>query len=328
MFNLLKIGHQVYKPKFIHETSFEVIGMHNIGIFGDTGIVGQEIQRILSCHDKVRIIYRKNSKREEGSKDFDLVFLATKDSNSMASASEMIDLGKKVIDMSGAFRLPKEQFEQWYGLQHSAPELLEKAVYGLPAYFKPEIAEAQLVANPGCYPTSVILALKPLEGLLQGEATVVSTSGNSGSGNSVEDQPNEVTYNYGTKHKHVPEMALYSGFDVNFTPIVLRSVFSGINTNMRVELADILKSLPGRDAAEKLRRTIGVSYEPEDNVSVVEDNCSKLWGTRDVVGTHKALIKIGEHGGYINPAEFNIQAKEDPTAGNAVRFSSGSDLLK
>ena len=101
----------------------------------------------------------------------------------MQFAKEALAAGARAIDMSGAFRLPKEMFEAGYDLIHTAPELVKEAVYGMPALFAKEIAEARLVGNPGCYPTSVILSLYPLKDMVTGEATVVATSGNSGARN-------------------------------------------------------------------------------------------------------------------------------------------------
>ncbi len=273
--------------------------MLKVGLFGDTGMVGQEIEKVLAHHDGVEIGFRQNSKRQEGSLEAcEVAFLATKDPESMKFAPQVLEVGKRVIDASGAFRLPLEQFEAGYHIQHEAPELLKEAVYGMPALFREEIAGARLVANPGCYPTSVILALHPLKGLVKGEATVVATSGNSGARAEVEDTPNELTYSFGKRHKHQPEMALYSGFDVNFTPIVLRSVFAGINANIRIELAKELKALPEEEAAQQLRAAITKAYVAEDLVFVVEDSAEKQWGTRDVVGTHKVLIKLGVDDGF------------------------------
>lgn len=283
--------------------------MIGVGIYGDTGMVGQELQKILAHHDQADVIFRQNSKRQEGElASCDVVFLATKDPESMTFAPEALAAGCKVIDMSGAFRLPRDQFEAGYGLTHTAPELLKEAVYGMPALFANEIASARLVGNPGCYPTSVILSLRPLQGLVQGEATVVATSGNSGARAEIEETPNEITYSFGKKHKHVPEMALYAKMAVNFTPVVLRSVFAGINANIRVELADDLKALDAADAAVKLRETIAGAYGADDLVKVVEDSADHLWGTRDVVGTHALVIKLGVDDGfvYINALEDNL----------------------
>lgn len=283
--------------------------MIGVGIYGDTGMVGQEIQKVLAHHDQAEVIFKQNSKRQEGTlADCDVVFLATKDPESMQFAPEALDAGCKVIDMSGAFRLPRELFESGYGLTHTAPELLKEAVYGMPALFAEQIASARLVANPGCYPTSVILALRPLKGRVQGEATVVATSGNSGARAEIEDTSNELTYSFGKKHKHVPEMKLYSGFDVNFTPVVLRSVFAGINSNIRIELADDLKKVSADEAANALRETIANAYVDDDLVKVVVDSSDHQWGTRDVVETHLLVIKLGVDDGfaYINALEDNL----------------------
>ena len=281
----------------------------SVGIYGDTGMVGQELERVLAHHDRATIGFRQNSRRRQGVLDeCDLVFLATKDPESMQFAPQALDAGARVIDMSGAFRLPKRLFESGYGLDHRAPELLEEAVYGMPALFADRIAGARLVGNPGCYPTSVILALKPLKEMVHGEATVVATSGNSGARREIEQEPDEVTYSFGRRHKHVPEMEFYSGFRVNFTPIVLRSVFAGINANIRIELADSLKALPAHEAGRQLVEAIASAYTNEDLVVPVEDSEDKQWGTRDVVGTHKLAIKVGVDDGfaYICAMEDNL----------------------
>ena len=101
-------------------------------------------------------------------------------------------------------------------------------------------------------------------------------------------------------------MVSYSGFEVNFTPIVLRSIFAGINANIRIELADSLKTLINEEAAQRLREAI--VYDTDDLVQVVEDDADHWWGTLDVVGTHKLLIKLGVEDGfaYINALEDNL----------------------
>ena len=113
------------------------------------------------------------------------MFLATPNETSAELAADVLALGAKVIDISGAFRLKAESaYPAWYGFDHPSPALLAEAVYGLTEWCGPELASARLVANPGCYPTSVLLALKPLLGLLRGGAPVVadSKSGVSGAG--------------------------------------------------------------------------------------------------------------------------------------------------
>jgi N-acetyl-gamma-glutamyl-phosphate reductase len=281
---------------------------YNVGIIGYTGMVGQELTRIfedgaygvLSREEAdVTISYRRNSSGEEGVlADCDVVFLATKDQASLDSVQECLDSGCKVIDMSGAFRLDKEKFEKWYKIEHTQPELLKEAVYGMPAINREKIKTARLIANPGCYATSVIIALYPIKDLVDGEATVVATSGNSGARKSIEDVSDDWAYSYGHKHKHVPEMALYSGVEVNFTPVVLRSVFKGINANIRVKLCEKLACLSDEEARVILEDRIKNAYGPLDLVSVVRDNAEKSFGTRAVNDTNAVNIKVNVEDGY------------------------------
>ena len=275
--------------------------MFKIGVFGDTGMVGTIITQLLSAHKQVQIVFRKNSTRTDGNlDDCDLCFLATKDAESMRYASEMLVQNKIVIDMSGAFRLPCKDFEKWYEITHSAPLLLSKAVYGMPALYAEKIRQANLIANPGCFATSVILALRPLVSLLapDQEAIIVSTSGNSGARKESELESNDITYSFGKKHKHVPEMNIYSNYTVDFTPVVLRSVFRGINTNIRVSLSDILKELPNEKAQALIEERIRSAYIPEDLIEIVQDSPDYLWGTRDVNNTNKMLLKIRVEDGF------------------------------
>ena len=264
-----------------------------IGIFGDTGMVGATIDKYLQRHSGVEVVLRRNSSRTIGSlAGCDLCFLATKDSESMKFAAEALDAGVRVVDMSGAFRLSARDFEKWYGMAHTAPELIGRAVYGLPAVFADLIRTAELVANPGCYPTSVILALRPLSGLVTGEVSVVATSGNSGARRETENESNEIAYSYGKKHKHVPEMHKYTGFDIDFTPIVLRSVFKGINANIKVRLSGELDCLPDEEAASALEDRLRSAYSADDLVFVERDTEEKTWGTKDVNDTNKMIIKV------------------------------------
>ena len=275
--------------------------MYYVGIVGYTGMVGQELTRIINQENNTefKIAFRMNSSERIGNvKDCDIVFLATKDKQSMMFAEEMRSYGLRVIDMSGAFRLSVDEFEKWYNLEHTKPELLKEAVYGMPALFAKEIKDANLIANPGCYATSVILPLNPIRDLVIGEATIVSTSGNSGARQTIEDESNDITYSYGHRHKHVPEMRRYSGVPVNFTPIVLRSVFRGINTNIRVGLNDELRSLSPNEATKVLEDKIKKAYVEEDLVFVVNDTQDKLYGTKDVNESNRLVVKVRVDEGY------------------------------
>lgn len=283
--------------------------MHKIGLVGYTGMVGQELQKVLANHDQVELVYRKNSAGEEGDlAQCEIVFLATKDLESMQFSKEALASGAKVIDMSGAYRLSIQDFESWYGMEHIAAELLEQAVYGMPAIFLQDIQKARLIANPGCYATSVILALHPLQGLIASDVSVVSTSGNSGARRECDETADEVTYSYGRKHKHVPEMERYTGFHVDFTPIVLRSVFKGINTNIRAKLSKELEEICPKEAQQRIEAAIRNAYCQEDRVFIVQDSGEKQYGTKDVNDTHDMLIKVRVDDGkvYINSLIDNL----------------------
>lgn len=127
----------------------------------------------------------------------------------------LVESGVRVVDLSGAFRLAAEAYPAWYGFEHPSPGWPGKAVYGLPEMFADEIAGAELVANPGCYPTAVALALAPLlsEGLLDpAHVTIDAKSGVSGAGRKPSDFVHHAMtegsvrpYRVGT-HQHTPEI--------------------------------------------------------------------------------------------------------------------------
>ncbi len=166
----------------------------------------------------------------------------------------------KIVDFSGDFRLKDFKiYEQWYGVKHIFPDLLKDAVYGLPEIYFDEIKKANFVANPGCYPTSIILALAPLlkEKVLDIETIVINSfSGLSGAGKSVtnpsiqlfiEASGNIIPYNVGRKHKHIPEieqqLSKIAGESVKiiFTPYVASfsvGMMSIINVKANEEIND------------------------------------------------------------------------------------------
>ncbi len=117
----------------------------------------------------------------------EVVFLALPHGLSLLAAPALLEAGARVVDLGGDFRLQDTAlFQRWYGIEHSAPELLREAVYGLPELFREQIANCRLVANPGCYPTAAILALLPLveAGAVDPSAVLIvdAKSGVSGAG--------------------------------------------------------------------------------------------------------------------------------------------------
>lgn len=146
----------------------------------------------------------------------DCVFCCLPHGASAAAVAELLPLDKKVIDLSADYRLnDPAEYTQWYGLTHPDPDRLHTTVYGLPEIYRDKIRMASLVANPGCYPTSAILALAPLirAGAISPDGLIIdSVSGVSGAGREPkahlhfpECNENFTAYGVGT-HRHMPEI--------------------------------------------------------------------------------------------------------------------------
>jgi len=218
---------------------------YKIGVVGFSGYSGQELVRLLASHpyaDPVLLEHRQDqggrpspvnhpqprrapctpeSVRAEG---LALVFLATPPEVSMDLAPALLNAGAKVIDLSGAFRLrDAATYSHWYKQQHTAPELLSEAVYGLPEFCRQRIRTARLIANPGCYPTAANLAIQPLiaAGVVDRSAGIVcdAKSGASGAGRkaSLKTSFCEIADNFSVysvlDHRHVAEVLMVSGLD-------------------------------------------------------------------------------------------------------------------
>ncbi|KUG28290.1 n-acetyl-gamma-glutamyl-phosphate reductase [hydrocarbon metagenome] len=247
-----------------------------VGLVGVTGYTGMELVRLLARHPALELV-RATSRAEAGktlvelyphvqglgigelsvtepdapslSSACRLVFLAVPHGAAMGYAAELLGAGLKVVDLSADFRLTDPGvYESWYGVEHRHPELLEQAVYGLPELNAQRIREATLVANPGCYPTSVILGLAPAlaKGLIEtGGIVADSKSGASGAGRKsqvgmlfCEVHDTFRAYNLG-KHRHTPEieqeLSKIAGADmmVSFNPHLVpidRGILSTIYT--------------------------------------------------------------------------------------------------
>jgi len=214
--------------------------MIKCGIVGATGYTGSELLRILATHPNVELKV-VTSRSEAGRRvdelftnlrgrldvlfsvpdievlsQCDLVFFATPNGIAMREVPALLDAGVKVIDLAADFRLQDVAvWEQWYGQTHACPDLLEEAVYGLPELNREAIGEAKLVANPGCYPTATVLALKPLleKGLVDPERLIADVkSGVSGAGRKAQvgtlmSEAGEGFAAYAVPgHRHAPEI--------------------------------------------------------------------------------------------------------------------------
>ncbi len=228
-------------------------------VYGATGYTGIELLRWLINHPYVKVsslVSQSYSGKklsdlfpffeksylgnkvllQEPDEDFDLAFLCLPHEASLELVPKLLEKGKKIIDLSGAYRIKNPlKYPEYYGFEHKYPEILQKAIYGLPEVYRENIKRAKIVANPGCYPTATLLALYPLikEGLKIEEVIVDALSGVSGAGRKTsqkfhypEMEGNAFAYSV-EKHRHTPEiediLKNLSGKEVNirFTPQVI-----------------------------------------------------------------------------------------------------------
>ena len=214
--------------------------MIKVGIVGGTGYTGVELLRLLALHPQVELctITSRAEAGEPLSQMFpslrglvdlcfvhpdeahldqcDVVFFATPNGIAMHQARALLDAGVKVIDLAADFRIQDvAEWEKWYGMTHSCPDLVAEAVYGLPEINREQIRQARLVANPGCYPTAVQLGFIPLleAGLVDINSLIADAkSGVSGAGRKAEvgilyAEASDNFKAYGVAgHRHLPEI--------------------------------------------------------------------------------------------------------------------------
>lgn len=256
--------------------------MIRTGVVGGTGYTGVELLRLLAGHPGVELAVI-TSRSEAGRPVADLfpnlrgcvgleftapdsarlaacelVFFATPNGTAMSMVPELLSAGVRVIDLAADFRLRQpHEWEQWYGMPHACPELLEQAVYGLTEINRDAIAGARLVANPGCYPTAVQLGLLPLleEGLADtGHLIADAKSGVSGAGRKAvtgtllcEAGENFKAYAV-SGHRHLPEirqgLEAAAGEPVGLTFVPhLTPMIRGIHATLYAQLRDTDRDL-------------------------------------------------------------------------------------
>ena len=288
-----------------------------VGVVGATGYTGEELIRILVGHPQVEITYVSGKEErsekiqnifpylrgkmdlackafsaEEAIKETDLVFLALPHTVSMQYVPMFLNAGKKVVDVSADYRLKDAAvYEKFYRAPHADTANLQKAVYGVPEIHRDEIKGAQLVANPGCYPTGAILGLLP--GLKKGvfaadTIQIDAKSGVTGAGRkSVKEllfsEVNESLKAYKLfEHQHVPEIdqelsdAAGERVNVVFVPHLL-PINRGILSTIYVKLSKAI------DTGELLKM-YGEFYKGERFVHVYDDG--KLPEVKHVANTN------------------------------------------
>jgi N-acetyl-gamma-glutamyl-phosphate reductase len=273
-----------------------------VGIVGASGYSGVELVKILLQHpgvelahvigastvgkrlDEIYPLFRERTDLTieaydlETLKEMDFVFLALPHGEAMKRVPELVDAGVRVVDFSGDFRFDSaDLYEQWYKLPHSAPDYLPKAVYGSPELYKDDIKDCRLLANPGCYPTSAILALAPIlsqETVDTSSIAISSMSGTSGAGRKANlglifSEVNETVKAYRVgNHQHTPEIKAIlervAGRELNlvFIPHLL-PITRGIYTTISLPLKQVV-------AQETLLKLYQDFYQDASFVRVLE----------------------------------------------------------
>ena len=227
--------------------------MLNVGILGASGFTGVELLRLCAAHPQFNVTYATGDTQAgtlarslypslsanypnlvfeefslEKALQCDVLFLALPHEASLELVPQLYKKVRLVVDLSAAYRLKNASlYPKWYGFEHSHPDLIEHAVYGLPELNREQLSSAQLIATPGCYVTAASLALTPLvaAGVIQAEDIIVdAASGVSGAGRAAKNSNSFNTVNedfvaYGLLyHRHTPEIEQITGAQILFTP--------------------------------------------------------------------------------------------------------------
>ncbi|MBI5887044.1 MAG: N-acetyl-gamma-glutamyl-phosphate reductase [Deltaproteobacteria bacterium] len=279
-----------------------------VAIIGANGYTGLELLRILAGHPQVEVVHASSRQYagqpvsevfpafagfydglvfsgavQSADMEAEVVFCCLPHGASQEVVPGLVEAGKKVIDLSADFRLRDPAvFKAWYG-EHKAQALLSEAVYGLPELYRERIKGSRLVANPGCYPTSVILALAPLAkaGFIeQGSIIADSKSGVSGAGRGasldtafVEVADSFKAYKVGG-HRHTPEMnqelslLCKTQMSITFTPHLLpvsRGILSTVYAKLKQHVTDAHRFYTDFYANEQFVRVMPVGRFPDIN---------------------------------------------------------------
>jgi len=317
-----------------------------VAIIGASGYAGEELVRLLLAHPNVDLAavtsrqfagkalaqvfprFARFNKADAVSfsdadpaqltRDAEIVFLALPHGLAAEFAKPVLQAGARVIDLSADFRIDDAAvYQEFYGRSHPTPELLGESVYGLPEIHREKIRAAQLVACPGCYPTSVLIPLRPLirrRAIDRKRIVVTSLSGVTGAGRKVESEYlfsecNESMRAYGIpKHRHLSEieqeLTILAGEKVviQFTPHLV-PVNRGIITTIYAEVGPRVVEL---DPA----LIFNGAYGEEPFVRLLEQD--RLPDTKDVVGTNF----------------IDIAWRTDPRTGRIVVLSAIDNIVK
>lgn len=276
-----------------------------VAIVGGTGYTGVELLRILAGHPAVELsVITSRSEASVPVADLfpslrghldisfsepekhslqacDLVFFATPNGTAMNMVPDLLAAGTRIIDLAADFRIKDiAVWEQWYGMKHACPHVVEQAVYGLPEVNRELIRSARLVANPGCYPTAVTLGLLPLieqkliamEGLIADCKSGVSGAGRGANVGMLMGEVGESFKAYAVPgHRHLPEirqnLSRAAGGDVELTFVphllpMIRGIHATLYTQMQTDI-DLQALYRERYAAEPFVDVMPPGSHPE-----------------------------------------------------------------
>lgn len=294
-----------------------------VGIVGGTGYTGVELLRLLATHPYVEVV-AITSRSEAGMavaemfpnlrgfyddlaysvpdiellKSCNAVFFATPHGVAMSMAKELIESGVKVIDLAADFRIEDlKTWSQWYGMAHTGAELMSKVAYGLPEWYRENIQKADIIANPGCYPTSILLGALPfmqkgwvdLNSVIADGKSGVSGAGRGASVATLGAEMSESFKAYGIAgHRHLPEMVEKMGqvvgqnVDLTFVPHLVPMV-RGMESSIYMTLTEDVSEA---DLQAHLEKT----YADEPFVDVMPPG--SLPETRMVKGTNMCRLAV------------------------------------
>jgi len=287
-----------------------------VGVVGGTGYTGVELLRLLALHPGVQLSVI-TSRSEAGSKvadlfpnlrgyvdlefsepdlsvlaECELVFFATPNGIAMDMAGDLLERGVKIIDLAADFRLKDPLlWQQWYGMEHACPDILATAIYGLPEMNREAIAKAQLVANPGCYPTAVQLGFLPLlEAGCIDAATLIADckSGVSGAGRKASigtllAEASESFKAYSVPgHRHLPEirqgLEQCTGSPVGLTFVphlapMIRGIHATLYARLKVDGVDLQAAFETRYRREPFVDVLPAGSHPETRTVKGANHC-------------------------------------------------------
>ncbi len=301
--------------------------MARAAIMGASGYVGGELLRILATHEHVEVALA-TSRRYAGKpihyvhfnlrghytglrftnhdvnavlrKDVDVAFLALPHGTSVDVVPELLNAGLTVVDLSADYRLKDpEKYVEWYGYEHPHPDLLQKAVYGMPELHREELRGAKLIASPGCNATAAIIALIPLikEGLVRTDQIIIDVKAGSSEAGATPSLPDHHPEREGSVrpympagHRHVAEveqeLSIISGKPVraSLTPHAVSMVRGSLATAYCIPAREV--------SARELMRVYTLTYGKELFVRIVKTSPHRYPNPKYVIGSNYADVSF------------------------------------